>query len=338
MKKIIIILVVFLISCTPDEDMNQFIMATTSNSEEVVPNFSLSGFNIWLGLGDATKTAAIKTIIDYMDSDVVFLTEVDNTSWTTIQATYTDYSHFLKLSTSGTFQLAVMSKLPILYSEEIDMEGRKPLYIEVEVDGSRIGLSGVHNESWCTSLPCNTLPTELPAEPNAYNRMIQMYQHMEYLNNRNIAEPSLVGQMMVGDMNDDYRHTQVQVYNSIPSGGDPLPVFLSFPLVNSDNENPSNPTKGFPIAPMDYYTGTMHVPFSKDGNPTPAANDEITVFGNGVPNPGLTLPMLMDYSAYAGVTFVDSQIINSNYIATMPDSTSTDASDHAAVKIRVRVP
>lgn len=287
-------------------------------------------FNVFVHLGTAPKQLAIENHIRRANADFVGLSEVTQAiDGPIIEATYKKYGYryFEYVNVASSLEVMFMSKAPISNAQEFIMSGRNPLYCEVNIGiAGTVGIVTLHDASWCTVLPCNTLPTELPEEPNAHDRMVQTYQTLQELIDIKAADSSLKGFILQGDWNDDYRHTQITTYNSAPPGGVSLPGYLSYPLDNAQ----------FPLKPLDYYNGLININLSTD-----LAGSEDTIWTLD-PNAAFTLAMRMDYIAYTdGVQLIDGEILNSEvdnntqgitkYGNVLTFDDSRDASDHKMV-------
>ena len=284
--------------------------------------FRTLSFNIYEGGRDAAGRDAVLKHIDRVNPDILTLTEVGNIAVIQPLLEARGFGYFY--GTGGIHELFFASKYPINNANEFVMSGRNPLYCEVNINGDLVGVVSHHNASWCMS-GCNTDPSQLPAEPMAHDRMVQLYMTLKLLNDKKAAKPALKGFIIQGDWNDDILNTQVQTYSANVSGGMALPAYLSYPLDNGQ----------FPIKPLEYYNGTMQLNLSTD-----LAGSTHTIWEND-PNPGFNFPMRMDYIAYSdSINLVAGEILNSE----VDDNTgmskagsplnfadSRDASDHKAV-------
>lgn len=294
---------------------------------EINSNFRTASFNIYEGGRNATGRTAVLKHIDRVRADFLTITEVGDIANIKPQLQARGYNHFYGVG--GLHELYFASKKPIVYSytfeEDVYWKGlRNPLYCEVEVNGNLIGIISYHNASWCTS-NCNTSNTQLPQEPNAHDRMVQLYMTMKFCDDRKVAQPNLKGFIIQGDFNDDISHNQVATYNSAPANGVSLPAYLSYPLNNSP----------FPTKPLEAYNGTFALDLSTDLN-----GDTHTVW-DSTPNANLSFQMRMDYIAYSDyIQLIGGEILNSEVdantgLAKVGDPLSFDdsrnASDHLLV-------
>lgn len=307
--------------------MKNLIFGSSSKEKSVVASFRTFSFNIWLNFSSTAQKNAIEKHVLRADADLVTFTETNDTDYAYVQSQYAQYgyNYFAKGSSRTSLDVMFMSKYPILNYEEIPMSGRYPLYCEVDINGYIIGVVSHHNASWCSSAPCNTSASQMPAEPMAHDRMVQLYQTLDFLNGKKANNPSLKGFIIQGDWNDDILNTQVGVYTSAPSGGTSLPAYLSYPLNNSQ----------FPLKPLEYYNGNMNLDLSTDLN-----GSTHTIWEN-TPNAAFTFPLRMDYIAFSDdIQLVGGEILNSEvdantgltkYGAVLTSTDSRTASDHKAV-------
>lgn len=293
-----ILLSLLLISCSDD-------MSLLSKKKKLVlhisPEFRTASFNTYLGLavGSSAKNTAIKKHIDRVNADFLTLTETNDADVAYVTSNYPNYPYVERLST-GTLQVMFLSKYEILNSEEINISGRKPLYCEVEINGKKIGIVSHHNASWCIT-GCNTSPTQLPTEPMAHDRCVQLYATLNFLKAKKINDTTLKGFIIQGDWNDDVTHPQVATYTDAnkPSGAMTLPVGVSYPINNA--QFPAEP-----LADANGYNGNMHLNLSTDLN-----GDTYTIWANN-PNAEFTFPMRADYIAYSDqIQLIGGEILNS---------------------------
>lgn len=283
-------------------------------------------FNIWLTFGSASHRAAIKRHVIRVDADLVTFTETNASDYSDIQTIYAPYgyTHFAKGTGRTSLDVMFMSKYPILNSEEIPMAGRYPLYCEVDINGDKVGVVSHHNASWCMS-NCNTSADQLPAEPMAHDRMVQLYITLKFLNDKKANDATLKGFIIQGDWNDDIANNQVATYSANVSGGMALPAYLSYPLHNGQ----------FPLKPLEYYNGTMNLDLSTD------LNGSTHTIWEDSPNAAFKFPLRMDYIAYSdNIKYTGGEIVNSEVDANtglpkvgdpLPFGDSRVASDHKAV-------
>lgn len=309
--------------------MKIFISSLGSKIKEYT-NFRISGFNIYVGFGGATKTQAIDDQVDRVGADVLGFTEMDSASDAYVRANYgaKGYDYFY-----GGAPLLLCSKYPITYSETLSgvLGPRKPIYIEVTIEDFTVGVICIHNTSWCAPTPCNTSPSQLPAEPNAYDRCVEMYQTMLWCDARKLANPNLSGFVMVGDYNDDIEHPQKAQYLTQEAGGHSLPAPLTFPIDYAQ----------FPQKPMDSYSGTFTLDLSTD-----LVGQAYTIWED-TPNAAFKFPLRMDYVSYSDdVELVGGEIVNSEvdsntglpkYGSTLAFNDSRTASDHKMVFADLRI-
>ena len=319
-----IILILLLVSCAPEEDMI-FIGGLSEGDvidNSLIPNLRTATFNVYLTFGDTAKKTAIKNHVDRADADVVSFTETSVADFTYVQSTYTDYSYFAQSSGGGDWSLMMISKFPISYSETVSVDGFSPLYCEISVNGKTIGILTIHAYPDCIALPCRDEWTDLIIEPNGWNRTVQMYEYMKFLNDRKIAIPSIDSFIIQGDWNEDTNWNSPDSYSSQVSGGYSKPAYLSYPVDRTT----------FPDTMLDYYSGTYNIVNNLD---LAGGRNTLWTFD---PNSALTVASKIDYQAYTGnIQLVASEIINSEEDgpsgmekvgSPLISTDSRDASDH----------
>jgi hypothetical protein len=289
--------------------------------------FRTLSFNTYLGFQDPLPNAKLTATLNHIkrvDADFITLTEINVADSANIESVLSPLGYKYFEYVSGTYQVMMASKFEITFSEEIVMSGRNPLYCEVSFGELKIGIVSHHNASWCMT-GCNTDPSQLPAEPMAHDRMVQLYMTLYYLNNKKASDSTLKGFILQGDWNDDILNNQPTEYTSAPSGGMALPAYLSYPLTYAT----------FPLAQMDYYDGNMEINLSTD-----LSGSTNTIWEN-TPNAAFTFPMRMDYIAYSDdIKLIGGEILNSEvdgttglkkYGSVLSFGDSRIASDHKAV-------
>jgi len=305
--------------------------------------FRSMSYNIYIGGGGGGSRlpqglAAVSRHIARASPDVLSIQEAGAVSTIRPVLENLGFEYFYGLG--GNFGLYSASKFPITYSHTLSNYSgpRRPLYIEVSIDGHTVGIINIHLSSGCTG-GCHSSDWENipPAEPQAQRRTIEMYQIMKYLNDRKAENPAIKGFVVQGDYNAIHNEANVLEY-LFPITGFTLPAGLSYPL----------PNRQFPFKQFEFYGGTMTLDtnVAVDGAsytwwPAPLSPN---------PTPNLTFEMRIDYMAYSdNLELLGSEILNSISDAALPSAglqkygtplVSTDgyvASDHIPVVADLKI-
>jgi len=279
-----------------------------------VTEFRSMTYNIYIGGGDATRRAVIMKHVARANPDVLTFTETGNNNIIRGLLEPLGFFYFY-----GDSSLYFASKYRITHSQHLTtVQGlRTPVYCEVVINRKTIGIVSIHLNSICSGL-CHyeDYINIAPKEPSAHKRLIEMYQIMDALNVRKLANPKIEGFIIQGDYNAiDNEKNVVEYLDNTGVEEYTLPVGLSYPLANAQ----------FPTKPQEFYSGTMNL----DTSP---AFDGSTYTWWGTPesiNPILNnFTHRLDYITYSdNLVLVGAEILNSISDAANPSSGLTKYGD-----------
>lgn len=293
-----------------------------------VNNFRAMSFNIF-NFEATTKNAhylAVDAGVKRYRPDVLCLTEIRSQARDILTDTFVAENGYVDhyLSDHSALDIGMFSKYPIIFRDVVESpygsnELKRPaVYIEVMIDGKRVGFLGLHKWTYCLTPPCSvTNPTQ------GYERAVETERYFKYIEDRKSIYPELEIVVM-GDHNEGGGITHATSYstpaniNSLPVGED-----IAHPIDVGTPPYTQYEAHGFSVL-----------------TPTNLAGSAVTMWEN-TPNSAIVAPVTVDHIAHsAGITAIASEIADSEvaqtggitkYGADLMFTDSRGASDHKAV-------
>lgn len=197
--------------------------STTAGTLPSVKDFRVGFYNIYVGLQNGTKYAAIQSHIERITPDIMGLCELSEADKTTITGTLgpaTGYTDFAFGGATGVV-IGIMSKHTIVSSGTVTSPlgsnefSRKPLWAIIDIGAdANVLIYVIHPTSWCLTAPCN-----LESRPTLeFARAIEWIRIKDHIEAKRAIDSSL-HVIVMGDYNDTDDDTyQTDAFSSRPPG------------------------------------------------------------------------------------------------------------------------